>query len=225
MSDRSLELEIPLVLFLVLSWLTVSLRCYVRIYMVKSFAIDDYFIIAALLTFTIYCGLAIASIYWGTGKHTVDLTVHQQWNAMKTWHFCEFFYPISTTCLRLSAGYFLLRISVKMSHRYIIHTLNVLNVLIGLYLWFVNIFQCKPVDYWWTRVDGQHVGECHLLLSRDTIYVQSAVTAIIDWTFGLLPIFIIWDLQMSKRKKFLVGLILSLAGMYVLRLESQPLPS
>ena len=220
MSDRSLQLEVPLILFLILSWLTVSLRCYVRIYMVKNFAIDDYFILATLLSFTVYCGLAIASVSWGTGKHMADLTVRQQWNAMKMWHFCEFFYPISTTCLRLSAGFFLLRITVKKSHRYIIHTLNVANVIIGLYLWFVNLFQCKPIDYWWTRVDGKHIGECHLLLSADTIYIQSAVTAVIDWTFGLLPIFIIWDLQMNTRKKILVGLILSLAAMYVPRLEA-----
>jgi len=225
MPDRSLQLEVPLIVFLLLSWLTVSLRCYVRIYMIKSFSIDDYFILASLLTFTVYCSLAIASIHWGTGKHMADLTIHQQWNAMKMWHFCEFFYPISTTCLRLSAGFFLLRISVKKTHRWIIHTLNVFNVIVGLFLWIVNIFQCKPIDYWWTRVDGQHVGECNLVLSADTVYIQSAFTAIIDWTFGLLPLFIIWDLQMNKRKKFLVGLVLSLAAVYEPRLEVDDYPS
>lgn len=221
MANRSLELEVVLIVFLTLSWITVTLRCYVRIYIVKSFAIDDYFILVTLFTFTIFCGLALASVYWGTGQHMADLPIRNQWNAMKMWHICEFVLPICTTTLRLSAGYFLLRITIKRWHHYVIHTLNIANITIGAYLWFVNVFQCKPVDYWWTRVDNKHVGECNLKLAANTIYAQSAITAFIDWSFGLLPILIIWNLQMNRRKKFLVGVVLSLAGVCVARLKQK----
>jgi hypothetical protein len=37
------------ILFLVLTWVAVSLRCYVRIFMIKSFGLDDWLSAAALV--------------------------------------------------------------------------------------------------------------------------------------------------------------------------------
>ena len=37
------------ILFLVLTWVAVSLRCYVRIFMIKSFGLDDWLSVAALV--------------------------------------------------------------------------------------------------------------------------------------------------------------------------------
>jgi hypothetical protein len=37
------------ILFLVLTWVAVTLRCYVRIFMIKSFGLDDWLSAAALV--------------------------------------------------------------------------------------------------------------------------------------------------------------------------------
>lgn len=42
MEDRSHQVLAVAVLFISLTWLTVGLRCYVRIGMLKSFGYDDY---------------------------------------------------------------------------------------------------------------------------------------------------------------------------------------
>jgi hypothetical protein len=211
--DRGPQLAATIILFLCLSWVTVILRCYVRIRMIKCFAFDDYLTLITLFFFTIYGGLAISGVHWGSGRHLADLTVREQWNAMEIWYFCELFYILATTFLRLAAGYLLLRVALRRAHRYILHFGNVVNVLFNIYFFFFTIFQCTPIDYWWTRVDGMHTGRCLSQLSADSTYAQSALSALIDWTYGILPIFIVWDLNMNKKKKLLVAMILSLAAL------------
>jgi hypothetical protein len=44
-------------------------------------------------------------------------------------------------------------------------------------------------------------------------YAASGINAVADWVFGLLPIFIIKDLQMSRRIKIIVNGLLSFAAM------------
>jgi hypothetical protein len=47
----------------------------------------------------------------------------------------------------------------------------------------------------------------------DTTYAASSINAIADWVFGLLPIFIVKDLKMSRRMKLIVIGLLSFAAM------------
>lgn len=211
--DRGPQLEAAIILFLCLSWVTVILRCYVRIRIIRCFAIDDYLTLITLCLFTIYGGLVLRGVYWGSGRHMKDLTIRQQWNAMQIWYFGELFYVISTTFLRLAAGYFLLRVALRKTHRYIIHFCNTVNLLFNIYFFFFTMFQCDPIDYWWTRVDGIHTGKCLSQASADSTYAQSALSALIDWTYGILPIFMVWDLNMNRKKKLLVAMVLSLAAL------------
>ena len=54
-------------------------------------------------------------------------------------------------------------------------------------------------------------------MSKDDLvkvaYVYSCLTIICDLTLGILPIFLIWKLQMSYRTKIAVGGILSMGAM------------
>ena len=44
-------------------------------------------------------------------------------------------------------------------------------------------------------------------------YALGAVNAFADWAFGILPIFIVWDLQMNRKTKIMVVAILAFAAM------------
>lgn len=41
-------------------------------------------------------------------------------------------------------------------------------------------------------------------------YAHSVVSAMADWVLGLLPIWLIWGLQMGRRTKISVGILLGL---------------
>jgi len=209
------KLDAVVILFVTLSWITVMLRCYVRLKLIKCFSVDDYLILITLVLFTVYGGLVCGGVAWGTGRHMEDLTVHQREKAMQLWYVSEHFYIASTTFLRLSAGYLLLRIAIHPRHRNSIHVFNAINVLCNLGFIFFTIFQCHPVEFWWTRFDGMHTGTCLSRAAANVTYAQSAVSAIIDWAYGILPIFIIWDVHLNTKKKILIGVILSFAALYV----------
>jgi len=50
MDNRGPQLEAVVGFFLALSWITVGLRCWVRIKLVKAFAIDDWFCLITLVS-------------------------------------------------------------------------------------------------------------------------------------------------------------------------------
>jgi hypothetical protein len=83
MDNRGPELLGVIILFLVLSWLTVLARCWVRIRMIKAFAFDDWLLLGTLFLFNIYSILVIVGVNWGAGRHIADLSVRRKVNAMR----------------------------------------------------------------------------------------------------------------------------------------------
>jgi hypothetical protein len=49
MEDRSLEVLAVGVVFIILAWVTVGLRVYVRAFMLRTFALDDWLIVLTLV--------------------------------------------------------------------------------------------------------------------------------------------------------------------------------
>jgi hypothetical protein len=60
--DRAPQLHAVLIPFIILSWIAVGLRCYVKLFMTKLFRIDDWLALAALARWSplLYGGSLIA---------------------------------------------------------------------------------------------------------------------------------------------------------------------
>jgi len=85
----------------------------------------------------------------------------------------------------------------------------------SIFYFFLIVFQCQPVFYFWTQYLG-HTGKCvNPNVIADSTYAHSAISAVADWTLGILPIFLVWNLKMNPRTKVSVGLILALGAMSV----------
>jgi hypothetical protein len=80
--NRRPEVETVIISFLVLSWVTVLARCWVRIRMIKAFALDDWLTVLTLQVFTVYSGWVLVGTHWGCGRHVHDLTIKQRVNSM-----------------------------------------------------------------------------------------------------------------------------------------------
>jgi hypothetical protein len=75
------------------------------------------------------------------------------------------------------------------------------------------IFQCHPISYFWTRFLGEP-GTCiPATVFADMTYAHGAISTWSDWTLGILPIFLVWNLNMNPRTKISVALILGLGAM------------
>lgn len=108
----------------------------------------------------------------------------------------------------------LLRITVNRIHIGILFTAMALVIVAGTIFFFFTLFQCKPVEHFWHRLDQP--GKCQdLNVIMDIAYMCSAVAALTDFIVGLLPALIIQNLQMTRRNKILAGGIMSLGCMFV----------
>lgn len=231
MEDRSGQVTGIAVTFFVLTWLTVGLRCYVksdpsihhspalssdivhRTFIVKIFGLDDKVMVITLCFYTAYLSSQLGGAAYGTGQHREAITDANAQIALRFWFFCEIFYTMSTSILKIAVGFFLLRITIIPIHVWIIRIIMAVSAVVGVAYTSLVIFQCKPISFWWD-LNPDHTGTClsPALLTNFT-YVVSALNSFADWTFGILPIFIVKDLQMKRRVKVVVASVIALAAM------------
>lgn len=111
---------------------------------------------------------------------------------------------------KLSIGVFLLRIVTNHAYVWILYGAMFLNVVTGLAYFFVTMFQCHPVSYFWNKTPPA-VGSC---ISIDIIiglgYLYSALNILCDFTFALLPIIIVRNLNMPRHLKMITVPLLSM---------------
>jgi hypothetical protein len=92
--------------------------------------------------------------------------------------------------------------------------MGVIALLTAIYFFFA-IFQCHPVSYFWLQFSGVKGACLPAQLVANVTVAYSAFAVIADLIFGILPIFVIWDLKMNKKAKMIVGGLLMLGILYV----------
>lgn len=127
----------------------------------------------------------------------------------------EVLYLVTTILLKICVGILLLSIAIVPTHIWILRFLLFTTILFGLMYLTLIIFQCKPVHIFWEegpRTQGRCVENSIVLGST---YTATILNCIADWTFGTLPLFIVWSLEMRMKTKLSVAVLLSFASMYV----------
>ncbi|KAH3953180.1 hypothetical protein HBH98_127270 [Parastagonospora nodorum] len=196
-----------------LSIFTFILRCYVRIRLVKSWGLDDTFISMAFVIHMWYTGTLLTGIHYGTGQRTTDISVQDSVHAMRCWWLCFLAYACSITLAKISAGFFFLRIAgVMRFHRIATYVITLLAAVVGFVFLFVSMFQCSPVDFFWTRLQGETNGRCiDIEVIIKLTYLYGTVTALTDVAYGVLVAVLTWNLQVDRRTKMLIAPLLAMA--------------
>ncbi|KAH6638620.1 hypothetical protein BKA67DRAFT_588981 [Truncatella angustata] len=211
-NDRSAGVFAVAVAFLVLTWIMVPLRVYVRAVMTKSFGLDDWLLMVTQALFTTYLSSQLGGWYYGTGRHRADLTPENNSKALNFWFICEIFYVLTATFIKLAVGVFLLRLSVVQFHTWFLRILMAGSVVFGTSYLFIVLFQCQPISTFWAEAPGTP-GKC---LANNPVaiatYVASVINCLADWAFGILPMFIVWSLNMKKKLRIIVMFILGFAS-------------
>ncbi|KAI9685062.1 MAG: hypothetical protein M1822_005454 [Bathelium mastoideum] len=182
--------------------------------MIKSFGVDDSLMLITLLFFTAYLICQLGGLMHGTGRHMADLEPREAKMALKFWWFCELFYILSSCFLKIAIGQFLLRIAVAKVHRWIIRLVMISTGVFGTFYFLLAVFQCHPPSQWWANLKPNSGPDC---LSPSAMvsatYTAGALNTIADWTLGILPIFIVWNLSINRRVKVIVAGILGFAAL------------
>ncbi|KAJ4394185.1 hypothetical protein N0V93_003402 [Gnomoniopsis smithogilvyi] len=203
---RGTELLIVLIVVLVLAWVFVLLRAYVRYYMIRNIAADDWWMFASLIAYTGYSVEAIYGVVYGGA-------------GLKTWYISEILYAPVSAMVRTSVALFLLRVSAVPCHKWIILVNLSAIYVISIVFTFVVTFQCDPPSYFYDQVLGL-AGRCMPIEVVPYVTIaHSSVSAVADLVFAWLPIAMLWNVQLNKRTKVVVALLLgmgSVAGLALL---------
>lgn len=120
---------------------------------------------------------------------------------------------------KVSIALALLRLTVSRVHRMILWAVIAVTAIVGLVFFFMLTLQCHPVEYFWQQVRPSVQGHGHCM-DLDSIinvaYVYSVTATCCDFTLGLLPVFLVWNLQMNVRTKGALAGILGMGCVYVM---------
>ncbi|KAM0493238.1 hypothetical protein ACHAP8_009424 [Fusarium lateritium] len=197
--------------FVVLSSIATILRVYCRAVVIKAFALDDWFAVIAQFMFIVFCSYELTGTRYGTGRHFKDITTeHDLVKAMQMWWTCEPTYVLANMAVKASIAIFLLRICITRTHRMIIYVITGITELYSLFFFLLFVLQCRPTSLFWQRYSSNPPnGSClDASVVANAFYGYSAISCVSDWTYSILPIFLVWKLQMSRRTKIsVVGIL------------------
>jgi ABC-type sulfate transport system permease component len=113
---------------------------------------------------------------------------------------------------KMSIALFLLRVAVNRVHRRIIHASIAMSVASLLSFFFVCLFQCWPISYYWDK--HTQTGKC----VNNTVvvvmaYMFSVVSIITDLIFALVPAWIVSRLNMKLKSKVALIFLMALGCM------------
>jgi hypothetical protein len=111
--------------------------------------------------------------------------------------------------IKLSIAIFLLRIATKKRYTWTLKISMVIVTIWSLAIFFFEIFQCSPVQAQWdfTIQNSKCVSGNSFVAAAYSISVLTVVT---DWMYAIMPIPMIWSVQMTTQKKITVAFVLSL---------------
>lgn len=122
-------------------------------------------------------------------------------------------YSISLCTTKISILLLILRIFLSVQRNlwwWLTQSLIVLNTIFYVIFFFIPIFLCSPRSKIWNPAVP---GRC---LNIDDLYIASAAFNMIsDISMLSVPIYLIWNLQMSVRRKIGVSLIFGTGGLSV----------
>ncbi|CAK3857275.1 Hypothetical predicted protein [Lecanosticta acicola] len=212
------------ILCLLSCWITVALRTWVRITTLKSFGWDDATLICSTILFTAFCTVVVLVQTYGGAYHVSSLTLAeleklnnvciQSGNEVISTNVIQLviasfaLYLTTMIVFKISLGILYLRLVIRPWHRYIVYGAMVVSTAIGILLLFVAIFSCgNPTLY----LKNELAGICMQSSVVFSIqYTGAAINAATDWTFAILPVFLLMKVEIPRAVKVSTGLVLLL---------------
>ncbi|KAK7911573.1 hypothetical protein PG985_014054 [Apiospora marii] len=194
--------------FPALSLAVVSLRVYSR-FSARTFGWDDGFIVAAMLTALAEAGCNYVMMKMNyIGVHTWQMPLQpmdRPWSQVWAYVVIMLYNP-QLGLVKSSVLFFLLRLGGhKPGIRWSIHLLNISNILLMISVFMVSVLTCVPVRKYWHRDAPGHCNNEGL-----QYIITSSITVLTDILVVMLPIKIVVGLQMPRRLKMGLMLVLTL---------------
>lgn len=196
-----------------LSMTAVLMRFYVRGVMLKTFGWDDAMMaIAACISITTLV-LFLKIIDMGVGRHAEAFPLDNIFPFFKIMYFYSILIIFAYSFIKLSIGFFLLRLVDRTRWRPFLIGMLMFIAMFTIGSIFAIIFQCSPVaaGYDYTLRPPTGTAKCYdPTIFKNVGVFNSSVNIATDLIFALIPIPMVWKLQVTLRTRIGLGIILSL---------------
>ncbi|KAE8347752.1 hypothetical protein BDV24DRAFT_146547 [Aspergillus arachidicola] len=163
---------------------------------------DDYTIIVAYSLAVAIFAVNMTMIHYGFGQNMWDITPLDNITIV-----------LKISLAKISVCLFLLRIFQSKLFRYGAYTIIALNAAIGITWVFTDSFRCIPVHLSWDQWATGEPGKCVNFIA--VTFVNAYVNIGVDTVMVLMPVYEVFKLNLSARKKagvsvmFAMGLVLT----------------
>ncbi|KAH9873942.1 hypothetical protein IAQ61_004569 [Plenodomus lingam] len=212
-----------LVLSVVTAFCALSRVIYKAVYSIGELGWDDYSVLAALIVGVPSVIIIDRGIVPnGLGRDVYTVTFDQITNFVRYLYALEVLYFFQIALTKLTLLFFFLRIFPKPLIRRLLWGTVAFNVLCGIAFVIVAVFQCQPISYYWTSWDKERPGKCVNI--NAVAWSNAIISIVLDIWMLVLPLYEIFHLQLSWRKKisvavmFCVGTFVTVVS--ILRLQS-----
>ncbi|KAL8834531.1 MAG: hypothetical protein Q9170_003713 [Blastenia crenularia] len=190
-----------------LAVLVVALRMSTRLFL-RRLGWDDYTILCAVIGHLVGLGMVAAEVHYGFGRHRYYLTEWQYSEFLK-FSYGEWIQTFQTLMLtKVSICFLLLRIPTE---TYFLRPLQgsiIFLVVTNIILTFVWVFQCNPIRGAWNK---RTAATCFTDAQLLRIIISQAIISIIsDIVLALSPLIILWKVQIERRVKIGLSLLMGL---------------
>ncbi|KAL2270522.1 hypothetical protein VTJ83DRAFT_2706 [Remersonia thermophila] len=189
--------------------LTSIARIYVRTNMVRSFGLDDYFMVFATLLVIVEQGIVIGSVHHGAGRHMGDLAPEDIGMGMKLNFISQPLYLFGICFVKLSAGAMLLRIASVGFYRRLIIGVMVFMSVYTVACFFTLVLQCTDIRVMW---DMTVQATCWAPQTLQALsYTNVALNIFTDLLFAIfIPVPMLWNLNVNTRTRISIMVTLGL---------------
>ncbi|CAM1502609.1 Fc.00g073850.m01.CDS01 [Cosmosporella sp. VM-42] len=210
--DLALALVIVCLFFAGIATIILALRVYVRAWMLRStltWGWEDTFAVLSYGAFVSSTVFAVKAAYYGLGTPDSKLNDFLMVRCAEYMLYSQVTYGISMPLVKASVVFMLLRVTPDRKYRWSLYAMLFITSVMALVGILASLTYCTPVRAYWNPL----LGKCGDFNRVVTIgYVWTAVGIVTDWWCAILPFFIVRKLQMSRRAKTTVMLIMGLGA-------------
>ena len=173
-----------------------------------KFWFDDLFIVI-----TLFSGIpgSVLNVHGltanGLGKDIWTVTFKQITDFIHVFYVMEILYFAQVALIKLSILFFYLRIFPGTGVRQLIWMTIVFDVIFGTIFFFLAVFQCRPISFYWKRWDGEHPGKCFNVNAM--AFANAGISIVLDVWMLCLALSQIISLNLHWKKKFAASLMFS----------------
>jgi hypothetical protein len=129
-------------------------------------------------------------------------------DALRFWLISEVFHISTVTLLRLAFALHLRTLAKSTAQRWTLLVLMAITIIYNTGFFLLALFQCSPVQYFWTGWLGEDKKTMDQGFVEFVSYGFAGVGAATDWALVLLSPWFFWDNELGGRTKFCLRLLM-----------------